>query len=239
MDPFANDDALVSDDGTTALANVVYSQPFEDLPDNGVDAYAALDDSVVQFRSSDLRIELGGSLPGAQPIDVEGVLVLYGLIAALVILAIALATWWSFPWPVVGALLGVVLGVALVRLLERLVDVPTISETAAVMIGLGVGIDYGLFVMGRTKDHMVEGESPTDAAGRAVGSIGRAVLTASATVVVALVALLVFDVPAVTSMAYTVVLVVAGVVLSALTLQPAIVGAAGHRIATPRVPVGP
>ena len=59
-------------------------------------------------------------------------------------------------------------------------------------------------------------------------------LTASATVVVALVALLVFDVPAVTSMAYTVVLVVAGVVLSALTLQPAIAGAAGHRIAKPR-----
>ena len=78
VDPFANDDALVSDDGTTALANVVYSQPFEDLPDNGVEAYEALDDSVLQYRSADLRIELGGSLPGAQPIDVEGVLVLYG-----------------------------------------------------------------------------------------------------------------------------------------------------------------
>lgn len=234
--PFRNDDALFSSDGTTALANVVYSQPFEALPDNGVDAYDALDDSVTQYRSSDLEIELGGSLPGAQPTDIEPILVLYGLIAALIILAVALATWWSFAWPVVGALAGVGMGVGLVRILENFVDVPTISETTAVMIGLGVGIDYGLFVMGRAKDYVGEGEQPVDAAGHALGTIGRAVLTAGATVVVALLALLIFDVPSVSAMAYSVVLVVSAVVLSALTLQPAIVGAVGTRVATSRVP---
>ena len=235
MGPFRNS-ALFSSDGTTALANVLYSQPFQDLPDNGIDAFNALSDSVAKYQSSDLEIELGGSLPGAQPIDVEATLVLYGLIAALIILAVALATWWSFAWPVVGALVGVGLGVGLVRILENFIDVPTISETAAVMIGLGVGIDYGLFVLGRAKDYIEDGEEPVDAAGHALETIGRAVLTAAATVVLALVALLVFNVPAVTAMAYAVVVVVAGVVLSALTLQPAIVGAAGTRIATSRVP---
>lgn len=233
--PFRNN-ALFSSDGSTALGNVAYSDPFEDLPDNGVDAYDALDDSVAQYRSSDLEIELGGSLPGAQPTEVDPLLVLYGLIAALVILAVALATWWSFAWPVVGALVGVGLGVGLVRILENAVDVPTISETTAVMIGLGVGIDYGLFVMGRAKDYVEEGDEPTEAAGRALATIGRAVLTAGATVVVALVALLVFEVPAVNAMAYAVVVVVGSVVLSALTLQPAIVGAVGTRVATSRVP---
>ncbi len=233
--PFDND-ALFSSDGTVALANVAYSDPFQDLPDNGVDAFDDLSDSVSQYRSSDLQIELGGSLPGAQPTDVEPILVIYGLIAALIILAVALGTWWSFAWPVVGALVGVGLGVGLVQILEDFVDVPTISETAAVMIGLGVGVDYGLFVIGRAKDYLDEGESPVDAAGHAATTIGRAVLTAGATVVIALVALLIFDVPAVSAMAYAVVVVVAGVVLSALTLQPAIVGAVGTRLATSHVP---
>ena len=148
----------------------------------------------------------------------------------------ALATWWSFAWPVVGALVGVALGVGFVHILENFVEVPTISETTAVMIGLGVGIDYGLFVVGRAKDYMDDGQAPIEAAGHALGTIGRAVLTAGATVVVALVALLVFEVPAVSAMAYAVVVVVSSVVLSALTLQPAIVGLVGTRLATSRVP---
>ncbi len=233
--PFTHDE-LLSSDGSTALANVVYTQPFEDLPNNGVDAFDDLSDSVDQYRSSSLEIELGGALPSAQPIDVEPMLVLYGLLAALIILAVALATWWSFAWPVVGALVGVALGVGFVHILENFVEVPTISETTAVMIGLGVGIDYGLFVVGRAKDYMDDGQAPIEAAGHALGTIGRAVLTAGATVVVALVALLVFEVPAVSAMAYAVVVVVSSVVLSALTLQPAIVGLVGTRLATSRVP---
>ena len=136
----------------------------------------------------------------------------------------------------VGALVGVGLGVGLVRILESFIDVPTISETTAVMIGLGVGIDYGLFVISRTKDHVEAGESPEVASGHALATIGHAVLTAGATVVVALVALLVFQVPSVTAIAYAVVLVVAAVVLAALTLLPAIVGIVGPRLASARVP---
>ena len=169
--PFRNDD-LFSEDGSTALANVVWTDPPDELPNNGVDAFEDLDASVARHRSDDLQIELGGTLPGAQPTDVEPALVLYGLVAALVILAVALATWWSFAWPVVGALAGVGLGVSLVRFLELAVDVPTISETAAVMIGLGVGIDYGLFVVGRAKDYVEAGEAPTDAAGHALDTSG-------------------------------------------------------------------
>src|SRR5690606_23233868 len=108
--PFANS-ALMSSDGATALANVVFTDPADELPDNGTEAFDALDASVAAHRSAALEIELGGTRPGSQPIEVEPALVLYGRIAALVILAIALAPWWSFAWPVVGALVGVGLGV--------------------------------------------------------------------------------------------------------------------------------
>jgi putative drug exporter of the RND superfamily len=227
---------LVSKDGSTALATVTYSVPFSDLPDNGVPTMKDLQDAIAPYRSSSLEIELGGSMPGAQPIDVQEVFVVIGLLVALVILLFALATWWSFPWPVVGALVGVVLGVGLVRILERFVDIPTISDTAAVMIGLGVGTDYALFVMSRAKDYVDQGESPVDAAAHAAATVGRTVVTAGATVLIALFALLIFQVPSVTAMAYAIAITVAAVVLSAVTLVPAVVGLVGARVSTSKVP---
>jgi putative drug exporter of the RND superfamily len=228
--------ALVSKNGTTALANVVYDAPTDELPDNGVETFDQLQDAVAEYRTGSLAIELGGTLPGSQPIDIKPVLVLYGLIAALIILAIALATWWSFMWPVVTALVGVALGVGLLRILQSIIAVPSISETTAVMIGLGVGIDYGLFVIGRSVDYIAAGDTPDAGAAHAISTIGRAVLTAGTTVIVALVALLVFQVPSVTAIAYSVVLVVAAVVVSSVTLGPAVVGAVGEKLATSTVP---
>ena len=233
--PYQNP-ALISASGATALANVLYSKPLQDLPNNGIDTFNALNDTVSPTRTADLEVELGGSLPGSQPIEVERALVLYGLIAALIVLAFALATWWSFMWPVVSALVGVGLGVGLIRIVENFVAVPTISETTAVMIGLGVGVDYGLFVIGRAKDYVATGEAPDEAAGHALATIGHAVLTAGATVIVALLALLVFGVPSVTAMAYAVVVVVGAVILSAVTLMPAVVGAVGPKLASSRTP---
>lgn len=228
--------SLVSSDAKTALANVLYSKQLTDLADNGEPTFDDLQAAIDPFRSENLDIQLGGSLPGSQQSVPSASIVLVGLFAALIILLIVLGTWWSFAWPVVGSLAGVGVGVGLVHILEYFIDIPTISDTAAIMIGLGVGIDYALFIMARTKDHMGEGDDPVEASGRAMSTMGRAVLTAGATVIVALGALLVFDVPAVTAMAYTVVLVVVAVMGSATTLMPAIIGAVGPRLATSRVP---
>ncbi len=231
-----NKAAAISSDKRTAISNVLYSKPISELEDNGGDAFDELEDTVTKSESSQLEIELGGSLPGLQPVGLSDILVLYGLIAALVVLLLALSTWWSFAWPVLGALVGVALGNAFVLILQRFVDVPAISTTAAVMIGLGVGIDYGLFVVGRFKESLAGGASPTDAAGEAISSAGRAVLTAASTVIVALLALLVFQVPAVTAMAYTVVIVVVSVVLVVITFLPAILGLVGRRVITRELP---
>ena len=144
-DPLNPATPKVSTDGSTALANVQYTKATQDLPGTGQDSFDALEAMQQKYSTPQLQIELGGQLPGAQPIDIKDSVVIFGLIAALIVLLIALGTWWSFAWPVVGALVGTALGMGIVQILERFVAIPTLAETAGVMIGLGVGIDYGLF----------------------------------------------------------------------------------------------
>ncbi len=100
----------VSKDGTTALATVQYTKASQDLPANGQDSFDDLTAMQAKYSTPQLQIELGGQLPGAQPIDIKDTLVILGLIAALIVLLIALGTWWTFAWPVVGALIGTALG---------------------------------------------------------------------------------------------------------------------------------
>ena len=240
--PFNPSAPQVSKDGSTALATVQYTKASQDLPANGQGSFDDLQANQAQYSTPQLQIELGGQLPGAQPIEIKDAVVIFGLIAALIVLLIALGTWWTFAWPVVGALVGTALGMGIVQILEKFVAIPTLAETAGVMIGLGVGIDYGLFVTGRFKEAIAAGVEPREAAARAVNTSGRASLIAGSTVVVALVALLVFDVPAVSAIALAVAVVVVSVVLSALTLQPAILGWVGKRVEKGRIrriPKGP
>jgi RND superfamily putative drug exporter len=226
----------ISQDDRTAAAVVLFTDELTALPDNGTTAFDDLEEAIQPTVSDTLSIELGGVLPSTQPIPTEESFTLYGILAALIVLLVVLGTWTSFAWPVVGALAGIGAGVPLLRLLQGSVSVPAISATAGIMVGLGVGIDYGLFVVGRFKDYVDEGVEPEAAIGRALSTAGRAVLTAGATVIVALGALFVFDVPAVTAMAYAIVIFVVCVILAALTLLPAILSAVGGRISRHRAP---
>ena len=227
----------VSTDERTEAATVLFQEPLAELPENGTVAFDELQGAVEPFRSETLEIELGGVLASTQPIENDDTFTVLGIVLALVVLAVVLGTWTSFAWPVVGSLVGVGVGVALLRILQGSVDVPAISGTAGIMVGLGVGIDYGLFVVGRFKDYLTEGVEPAEAIGRALSTAGRAVLTAGATVLVALGALFVFDVPAVTAMAYAIVIFVVSVILAAVTLVPAILAVIGHRVLDHRTPV--
>jgi RND superfamily putative drug exporter len=227
----------ISEDQRTAAAVVLFSDPLSGLPDNGTTAFDDLEAAIEPTVSDTLSIELGGTLAGTQPIPTEQIYTLLGLIAALIVLLVVLGTWTSFAWPVVGALVGIAVGIPLLRLLQAAVSVPAISATAGIMVGLGVGIDYGLFVVGRYKDYVEAGSDPQEAVGQALSTAGRAVLTAGATVIVALGALFVFDVPSVTAMAYAIVIFVVCVILAAVTLLPAVLAAVGGRIIRHRTPV--
>ncbi len=233
-DPYTSPGAI-SANGRAAQFNVQYTKSLQALPGNGSDSFEALRSAVEAHDSAGLQIELGGTLPGAQQIELNPMLVIYGLIAALIVLLLALGTWWAFAWPVVGALIGVATGAGIVQVMMSFMSIPSLSGTVAMMIGLGVGIDYGLFVTARVKEEIEDGRGKLDAAGIAVATAGRAAITAGSTVIVALLALLVFGVPAVNDMAYTIAVTVIAVVLAAVTLVPAILALLGKRIAAGRL----
>lgn len=227
----------ISSDRRTAAVLVLFDKPTKELADNGITAFNDLVDAVAPERSADLSIEVGGALGISQPIPTDEIWTVVGLVLALMVLLVVLSTWTSFAWPVVGALAGIIAGLPLLHLLQAHVAVPGISATAGIMVGLGVGIDYGLFVVGRYKDYVAEGVEPFEATGRALSTAGRAVLTAGATVIIALGALFVFQVPAVTAMAYAIVIFVVCVILAAVTLVPAILAVFGSRINERRSPI--
>jgi RND superfamily putative drug exporter len=233
ISPFDDSSLLVAHDGRTAVANVVLDQPLGDLEDNGVTAFDAIESATAPFESPSLSVSVGGELGSVQPIATDDVLVLLGLLAALVVLLVTLRAWAAFTLPVLGAVVGIGVALGLMSLLEAVLSVPTISSVGGVMIGLGVGIDYGLFVVARQQDAVRGGRAPRDATGPVLATAGRAVLTAGSTVVVALLALLVFDVPAVSAIAYAVLIFVVCVVLSAVTLQPAVLAIVGERVVRP------
>lgn len=227
----------VSADGRTSADTVLFDAVQADLPDNGTTAYDDLQDALAPFDSSTLQVELGGSLADSQPVPSQDIYTLIGIVLALFVLLVVLGTWTSFAWPVVSALAGVLAGLPLLGLLQGVTSVPSIGAIAGVMVGLGVGIDYGLFMVGRFKDHVADGVPAHEAVGRAMSSAGRAVLTAGSTVIVALASLFVFQLDAVTSMAYAVVIFVVCVMLAATTLLPAVLAAVGARITHARVPL--
>lgn len=231
--------SATSADGRTAALTVLFDEKPADLPENGTAsvAYEDLQDAVAPYASSTLRVELGGGIPDSQPVPSDDTFTLIGVFLALLVLLVVLGTWTSFAWPVVSALAGVVLGFPLLSILQGQMSVPSIGAIAGVMVGLGVGIDYGLFMVGRYKDHVAAGVEPHEAVGRAMATAGRAVLTAGLTVIVALASLFVFDLDAVTAMAYAVVIFVVCVMLAATTLLPAVLAAVGPRITHKRTPV--
>ena len=217
--------AQVSKDGTIAVANVAFDQSPLDM---GKGPYNELKTSVSAATSHGVQVEFGGevaqfgeqnSSPGS-----EGL----GLIAAVVILIIAFGSVIAMGLSIGTALFGLTTGISVVTLVSAFVTIPTVAETIAVMVGLGVGIDYALFIVTRHRAGLSRGLTVADAAGRAIATAGQAVLIAGVTVVIAICGLAVAGIPLVTWMGFGAAMVVAVTVGAALTLLPALMGFAGH-----------
>ena len=159
-----------------------------------------------------------------------------GIAAAMVILAFTFGTFVAMGLPIVSAAFGLVVGLSLIGLLGHVTEVPSIAPTLATMIGLGVGIDYALFLVVRYRHERAEGLETNEAVATAVATSGTAIVFAGSTVVLALVTLLVAEIPLVTSLGYASAVAVITAVLAAITLLPAILAAIGPRIDSLRVP---
>jgi putative drug exporter of the RND superfamily len=153
-----------------------------------------------------------------------------GLVAAVIILLFAFGTATAMMLPIVGALVGLICTLMVIRLLEHVLEVPGVASTLATMIGLGVGIDYALFIVTRHKLQLKEGMEIDESIARATATAGGAVVFAGFTVVIALCSLAVADIPLVTTLGFTAAIAVVIAVCAAATFLPAMLGALGPHI---------
>ncbi|MDP9228567.1 MAG: MMPL family transporter [Actinomycetota bacterium] len=159
-----------------------------------------------------------------------------GLLAAMVILAFTFGTLAAMGLPILSAVFGLLVGLSLIGLLAGVVNVPDIAPTLATMIGLGVGIDYALFLVSRYRAERAEGNEIADSIATAVATSGTAIVFAGTTVVIALVTLLIAGIPLVTTLGYTAAFAVITAVLAAITLLPAVLALIGRHIDSLRLP---
>src|SRR3954469_11401710 len=225
----------ISKDKKIAYISVTLTESKSDLTDEDaqevVDAQSPAEDA-------GLKVATGGYLGQAvSKADTESSEAI-GLAAAVVILMFAFGTGTAMILPIVTAVLGLVASLAIIRLLGHVVEVPSVAPTLATMIGLGVGIDYALFIVTRHKLQLRDGMEMRESIARATATSGGAVVFAGVTVVIALVSLLAADIPLVGTMGYSAAGSVLVAVLAATTLLPALLGALGPHINSLRVKLG-
>src|SRR4051794_23948916 len=161
-----------------------------------------------------------------------------GLAAAVVILLFAFGTATAMMLPIVSAVIGLACALSIIRLLEHVLEVPGVASTLATMIGLGVGIDYALFIVTRHKLQLGEGMEVGESIARATATAGGAVVFAGFTVVIALCSLAFAGIPLVSTLGFTAAVAVVVAVCAATTLLPAMLGALGPHINSLRVKIG-
>ncbi len=181
-------------------------------------------------REAGMEVAAGGSIGSelSEPATESSEVI--GMVAAMIILAFTFGTLVAMGMPIVSALFGLLVGLSLIGLLGHVTEVPTIAPTLATMIGLGVGIDYALFMVTRYRSERAEGREIPDAAATATSTSGTAIVFAGGTVVIALVSLLVAGIPLVTSLGYSAAFAVLTAVLASVTLLPAVFSLVGPRI---------
>ena len=228
-------DPNVSPDGRIALVRLQY--PVQEVL--GVSDLERLEELVVDARiGSPLRIEMGGDLFFAFEEPATGTGEIIGLLVAVVVLLVAFGSLVAMGLPVGMALFGLGLGISSMSLLAYLVDIPSFATTMASMVGLGVGIDYALFLVTRHREHLAEGLGVAEAAGRAVATAGQAVVFAGGTVVVSILGLAIAGLPFITATGLAISLVVMLMVVASITLLPAFLGIAGPWINRLGLPFG-
>ncbi|GLY72522.1 MMPL family transporter [Actinoallomurus iriomotensis] len=224
----------VSPDGRTAFAPIQLDRASAEMPTAGVTTMIA---QARDASGDGLTLALGGDAvadaetPGGGP--TEGI----GLLAAVVVLLIAFGSLLAMGLPIVTAVFGIGTGLAGISLLGHVLPAPSFSPIVAGLIGLGVGVDYALFIVTRYREALDDGAEPEEATATAIATAGRSVVFAGTTVVVALLGLLVMGQRLLSAVAVAASLTVLMTLIAAVTLLPALLGFAGRRIDRFRVPV--
>ncbi|MFD0904468.1 MMPL family transporter [Actinomadura sediminis] len=220
-DPFQS--GAVSPDGRYALVQVQFAEEAQKLTDAQREAYTEIGQEM-----DGLRVEPGGE--PAVSVPAMGSAEIIGVIVAAVVLLITFGSLVAAGMTLLNALIGVGVGMAGLYALTGAVELSSTTPVLALMLGLAVGIDYSLFITSRYRQNLLDGLAAREAAGRALGTAGSAVVFAGVTVVIALAGLSVVGIPFLTAMGLAAAATVAVAVLVALTLLPAVLAFAGTKV---------
>ena len=233
----------------TKLDGVNIASPFEtpgQIDQSGKTAFAVIDISIrsqqamidlsekiqdleAKFTIDGLQIEYGGEIFAAFELPESEA---YGLLAAIVILVLAFGSVLAMGLPIGTAILGLGVGVSTVSIVSQLVSMPDFTTSLVAMIGLGVGIDYALFIVTRYRECLADGLSVEDSVVEAVDTSGRAVIFAGITVIISLLGLFVMGLAFARGLAIGAVIGVLFMIVASITFLPALLAMVKHRVDT-------
>jgi RND superfamily putative drug exporter len=219
----ANSEALspLSEDGR--VGTITWDFDVDTVADVKPSTIDALGDALAEARTQGLIVEANGSGTTAQP-EIGGASELIGIAVAILVLILTFGSLVAAGLPVLTAMFGVGLGLTGITAMTAFTNIGSTTPTLATMIGLGVGIDYALFILSRYRNELDHTDDRAEAAGVAVGTAGSAVVFAGLTVLIALAALAVARIPFLTTMGIAAAGTVFIAVMVALTLLPAVLG---------------
>jgi putative drug exporter of the RND superfamily len=232
-DAYSGKGGSISKNGEIGFIDVRFDTQAAEVEQKNVDQLE--EDVSAAVAGSGLEVEYGGDVVNAMPKE-TGSSEIIGLAAAVVVLLLVLGTAVAMSLPIVLALASVLIGVSGLSLVAIFTDLNTVTPTLAVMLGLGVGIDYALFIVTRFRQALAADEAPVDAATTAVATAGRAVVFAGATVAISISGLMVIGLSFVTKLGLGAASTVVVSVAAAVTLLPALLGKLGHRVNKWRIP---
>ncbi|MGB8858773.1 MAG: MMPL family transporter [Ilumatobacteraceae bacterium] len=227
-DPVTEPAGSLSADGRIALIRVQYAAVGE-LSVVDLDRLKAVDDQLLSNEPA-ITVEMNGDLFFTFEQPEANIGEALGLLAAIIILLLAFGSLIAMGLPIGLALFGLALGISSFALIDHLIDIPSWASGIATMVGLGVGIDYALFLVTRHREFLARGMTVEEAAGRANATAGQAVIFAGGTVVIAILGLAVAGVPFMTAAGVAISVTVLVMVVASVTLLPAFLGLAGHHI---------
>jgi putative drug exporter of the RND superfamily len=222
VSPFSSSNSgTVSKDGTIAYASVAWNVNPNSLDTSYLDK---LNNAVAPATKAGLQVEYGAAAGeiGQKTSDIKSEVI--GLACALVLLLIMFWSLMAAAIPLVSAIFSVLCGLALLGLLARVLTFPTSAPTIATLLGLGVAVDYGLFLVARHREQLDNGMEVVPSVRRAAGTSGAAIVVAGSTVAVSVLGLYISGVAFVGSLGLAAALVVIVTMVSALTLVPAFMG---------------
>jgi putative drug exporter of the RND superfamily len=223
----------VSRDRRTAFATVNYDRRANLLPDKTGQPVLNAVNAVNAVRVPGLRVAAGGQVMEQAEGFSIGPATSVGVLAALVILLLTFGSMVAAGMPLVTAGLGLITGIALVGVATHITDMSNVAPELAIMIGLGVGVDYALFILTRFRENYTRTGDVTSSVIQAMDTSGRAILLAGATVVIALLGMFATGVSFMYGLAIASVLAVLLVLAASLSVLPALLSAFGHRVGRP------